>query len=136
MNILIINGSPAGDDSITLQTVRYLRKLFPGHEWLKLNAAPKLKALERDFTEAKELLQRAELLLFAYPVYTFLAPAQLHRFIALVKESGVDLRGKAATQISTSKHFYDVTAHEYIRLNCADLGLRYLRGFPRTWRTC
>ena len=128
MNILIINGSPAGDDSITLQTVRYLRKLFPGHEWLKLNAAPKLKALERDFTEAKELLQRAELLLFAYPVYTFLAPAQLHSFIALVKESGVDLRGKAATQISTSKHFYDVTAHEYIRLNCADLGLRYLRG--------
>ena len=45
-----------------------------------------------------------------------------------MKESGVDLRGKTATQLSTSKHFYDVTAHEYIRLNCADLGLRYLRG--------
>ena len=29
MNILIINGSPAGDDSITLQTVRYLQKRFP-----------------------------------------------------------------------------------------------------------
>ncbi len=128
MNILILNGSPAGDDSITLQTVRYIQKLFPGHEWAQLNVAPKLKALERDFSEAREKLEKAELLLFSYPVYTFLAPAQLHRFIALMKESGVDLRGKTATQLSTSKHFYDVTAHEYIRLNCADLGLRYLRG--------
>ena len=25
MKILIINGSPAGDDSITLQTLRYIR---------------------------------------------------------------------------------------------------------------
>ncbi len=128
MNILILNGSPAGDDSITLQTVRYLQKLFPGHEWAQLNISPKLKALERDFSEAREKLGKAELLLFAYPVYTFLAPAQLHRFLSLVKESGISLGGKYATQLSTSKHFYDVTAHEYIRLNCADLGLKYLRG--------
>ena len=128
MNILVMNGSPAGDDSITLQTVRYIQKLFPGHEWTQLNVAPKLKALERDFSEAREKLEKAELLIFAYPVYTFLAPAQLHRFIALMKGSGLDLRGKTATQLSTSKHFYDVTAHEYIRLNCADLGLKYLRG--------
>ena len=129
MNILILNGSPAGDDSITLQTVRYWQKLFPGHTWTQLNLARKLKALEKDFSEARQLLEGAELLIFSYPVYTFLAPAQLHRFIALLKESGVDLRGKYATQLSTSKHFYDVTAHEYIRLNCADLGLKYLRGF-------
>ena len=128
MNILILNGSPAGDESITLQTVRYIQKRFPGHSWAQLNVAPKLKALERDFSEAREMLENAELILFSYPVYTFLAPAQLHRFLALLKTGGVDLRGKYATQLSTSKHFYDVTAHEYIRLNCADLGLRYLRG--------
>ena len=93
MNILILNGSPAGDESITLQTVRYLQKLYPGYEWAQLNIAPKLKALERDFSEAREALERAELLLFAYPVYTFLAPAQLHRFISLMKESSVDLGG-------------------------------------------
>ncbi|MBO4515443.1 MAG: flavodoxin family protein, partial [Lachnospiraceae bacterium] len=39
------------------------------------------------------------------------------------------LSGKYATQITTSKHFYDVTAHEFIRENCKDLGLRYLPGF-------
>ena len=29
MNILILNGAPAGDNSITLQTVLYIRKFFP-----------------------------------------------------------------------------------------------------------
>ena len=31
MNILVINGSPKGKYSITLQTVNYLEKLHPEH---------------------------------------------------------------------------------------------------------
>ena len=67
-------------------------------------------------------------MLFSYPVYTFIAPSQLHRFIELVKASGADLTGKMATQITTSKHFYDVTAHRYVEDNCHDLGLKVIRG--------
>jgi len=66
--------------------------------------------------------------LFSYPVYTFLAPSQLHRFIELVKQNGVNVAEKYATQISTSKHFYDVTAHKYVEENALDLGMRYIRG--------
>ena len=128
MNILIVNGSPAGDDSITLQTVRYLRKFHPAHDWALLNVGRRIRAIERDFAPARSALQRAELILFCYPVYTFLVPAQLHRFLELIKENKVPLEGKWATQLSTSKHFYDTTAHEFIRENCADLGLRYIRG--------
>ena len=61
-------------------------------------------------------------------MYTFIAPYQLHRFIELLKESGISLEGKYVTQISTSKHFYDVTAHKYIQDNCQDLGMKYIRG--------
>ena len=128
MNILILNGSPAGDNSITLQTVLYLEKRFPEHRYELLNVGQRIRALEKDLRPALEQLQRAELLLFCYPVYTFLVPAQLHRFLELVKASGAELRGKFAAQISTSKHFYDITAHAFIRENCADLGLRYLEG--------
>lgn len=32
------------------------------------------------------------------------------------------------SQICTSKHFYDVTAHQYIKENCLDLGLKTIRG--------
>ena len=128
MNILVINGSPKGEYSITLQTVRYLERLHPEHSFDVLHAGQRIKALERDFSQVIAQLERADLLLFSYPVYTFIAPSQLHRFIELVKESGVSLAGKAATQITTSKHFYDVTAHRYIQDNCADLGLCFVRG--------
>ena len=128
MHILVVNGSPKGQNSITLQTVRYIEKLCKHQTFELLHVGQRIKALERDFSPAKEALERADLILFSYPVYTFIAPYQLHRFIELIKENGVSLKGKYATQITTSKHFYDVTAHAYIKENCMDLGLRYIRG--------
>ncbi|MBQ9748620.1 MAG: NAD(P)H-dependent oxidoreductase [Clostridia bacterium] len=128
MRILVLNGSPKGQYSITLQTVNYLMRLCPSHEFEVLHVGQRIRALERDFTPAAEALARADLILFSYPVYTFIAPSQLHRFIELWKASGVRTAGKYATQITTSKHFYDVTAHNYIRDNCFDLELRYIKG--------
>lgn len=128
MKILVINGSPKGKYSITLQTSNYLKILFPAHNFDVLNVGAQIRSIEKDFTKAKEMLLNADLLIFSYPVYTFIAPCQLHRFIELIKKDGVDLAGKFATQISTSKHFYDVTAHKYIADNCFDLGLKYIKG--------
>ncbi len=128
MDILVINGSPKGNYSITLQTVKYWEKLYPEHSFEVLQAAQKIKAFERDFSPALEALQKADLILFSYPVYTFIAPCQLHRFIELMKASGVSFAGKWATQLTTSKHFYDVTAHRYIQDNCGDMGMNYIRG--------
>ena len=79
-------------------------------------------------TPAIEKLKGADMIVFSYPVYTFIAPYQLHRFIELLKESNVDLSDKYATQISTSKHFYDWTAHRYIEDNALDLNLKYIKG--------
>ena len=128
MHILVLNGSPKGKYSITLQTVRYLEKLYPAHQFEIFHVGTKIKSLEKDFTPAAEALEKTDLLLFSYPVYTFVAPCQLHRFIELMKEQGINVAGKYATQLTTSKHFYDVTAHRYIQDNCADLGLKYIRG--------
>ena len=128
MRILILNGSPAGRDSITLQTAEYLKIFFPDHEYETLHVGREIRSMEKDFAGAREKLEAAELILFCYPVYTFLVPAQLHRFLELIRESGSDLSGKYASQITTSKHFYDMTAHRFIADSCADLGLRYIRG--------
>ncbi len=128
MRVLTLNGSPAGEDSITLFTVKYLEKRFPDVSFETLHVGQRIRSFEKDFAEAREKLQGADLLLFAYPVYTFLVPAQLHRFVELMKESGVDLAGKYATQITTSKHFYDVTAHRFLEDNLDDMGLRHIRG--------
>lgn len=40
----------------------------------------------------------------------------------------MDLSGKFASQITTSKHFYDVNAHRYVEENCFDLGMKVVRG--------
>ena len=128
MKILVLNGSPSGENSVTLFTVKYLEKHFPQHSFEYADVAVRIRAAEKDFTLYAAQLAEADLILFSYPVYTFLVPSQLHRFIQLMKEKGPDLRGKWATQITTSKHFYDVTAHRFIEDNCADLGMRVVRG--------
>ena len=128
MRILVLNGSPKGKNSVTLQTVHYLQLLHPAHSFEVLHVGQRIKALEKDFSPALEALSRADLLLFSYPVYTFVAPCQLHRFIELMQEHPADVSGKWASQLTTSKHFYDITAHRYIQDICGDLGLRYIRG--------
>ena len=128
MHILVLNGSPKGNYSITLQTVNYLQILHPEHTFEILHVGQRIKQLEKDFSPALAAVAKADILLFSYPVYTFVAPCQLHRFVELLKESGLNLSGKWASQITTSKHFYDITAHRYIQDNCGDLGLKYVRG--------
>ena len=128
MNILAVNGSPKGENSVTLQTIYYLEKLFPDHNFEVLHAGQRIKAIEKDFTKAEEALNKADLIIFTYPVYTFIAPYQLHRFIELIKEKGINLENKFCTQFSTSKHFYDITAHKYIEENAKDLKMKYIKG--------
>ena len=128
MDILVVNGSPKGNNSITLHTCLYLQKKFPRLNFSFLNAGQKIKALEKDFSEALGMLRPADVILFCYPVYTFLVPYQLHRFIELMKASGEDFSGKVATQVTTSKHFYDITAHRFIEDNCADMGIPFVDG--------
>ena len=91
MKIAVINGSPKGKYSITLKTVEYLMAKYPGHSFSVIQAGERIKAYEKDFSEAEKVLFDADAIVFSYPVYTFLAPSQLHRFIELVKENGSKL---------------------------------------------
>ncbi len=126
--ILVLNGSPSGKNSITLQTLLFMEKYWKDAEFEILHVGQRIRSYEKDFSQAEASLKKAEMILFCYPVYTFLVPAQLHRFIELIKENKVCLKGKYASQITTSKHFYDTTAHRFIQDNCDDLGLLYIRG--------
>ena len=128
MEILVLNASPKRNNSTTVQTALYLQALHPEHSFTFLPVGQRIKSYEKDFSPVRKALQEAELVLFCYPVYTFIAPSQLHRLMELIKADGVDLSGKFASQITTSKHFYDVTAHRYVEENCFDLGMKVVRG--------
>lgn len=126
MKITVLNGSPKGENSITYQTIRYLMLIYPQQEWNVYHVGAKVNALEVIYEGMKEHLEASDLVVFAYPVYTFLAPSQLHRTIAFLKEKKTKLQGKYMTQITTSKHFYDVTAHRYIEDNAMDMGMKVI----------
>lgn len=131
MKFLIINGSPKGNYSCTLHTLLYLEKLFDDHSFEILNVGSQIRSLEKDFTKAVNMISNSDAIIFSYPVYTFIAPSQLHRFIELLKENNVNLENKFVTQVTTSKHFYDMTAHKYIEDNCYDMKMKYVKGLSQ-----
>lgn len=64
MKIVVVNGSPKGKYSITLQTVHYLEIKYPDHEFSVIHAGQKIKTLEKDFSKASDLLESADAILF------------------------------------------------------------------------
>jgi putative NADPH-quinone reductase len=60
-----------------------------------------INKLMKDMSSVTQAIQDADLIVFSYPVYTFIAPYQMHKFIELLKQQDIDLTSKFATQIST-----------------------------------
>ena len=131
MNIIVLNGSPKGDLSLTRQYVLFLQKKFPTHDFHFFNVAQQLNKLEKDrefFDSLIHDIASSELVIWAFPLYLLLVHANYKRFIELLFERKVEavFHGKYALAISTSIHFYDHTAHNYIHGICDDLDMRYL----------
>ena len=64
MNILVLNGSPKGSNSITLQTILYLQKKNPAHHFEILHAGAKIRSFEKDFSLTLDAISRADVFLF------------------------------------------------------------------------
>ena len=134
MKIIVLNGSPKGDTSVTMQYVAYIRKNYPDHQYEILNVAQDVVKIEKDESAWKRVLdsiRSADLLLWAFPLYYLLVPSQYKRFIELVYERNASdaFAGKYAAALSTSIHFFDHTAHAYIHAISDDLMMRYLGGY-------
>ncbi len=131
MRILVFSGSPKGLLSATLQYVLFLEKKFPEHEFTVLHICVDHDGIEQDcrvFDEVLQSVRSADAILWAYPVYTFLVHAYLKRFIELINRRGAQeaFRGKYAAALSTSIHFFDHTAHNYIHAICEDWGMKFV----------
>ncbi|MHA1510676.1 MAG: NAD(P)H-dependent oxidoreductase [Promethearchaeota archaeon] len=131
MKIIVLVGSPKGDRSITKHYVLYLQKKFPNHEFVFFNVAQRIKKLEKSkeaFQEIMNEISSSDAIIWAFPLYFCLVHANYKRFIELIferKEAVNAFRGKYAFAISTSIHFYDHTAHNYIHGISDDLEMHY-----------
>ena len=129
MNVVVLNGSPKGDVSVTMQYVRYMEKKFPAHRFSVVPVSKGIHKIEKDrraFDDIIEGVRAADVVVWAFPLYVCLVPAQYKRFIELIGEHKAEeaFADKYAAVLTTSVHFYDHTAHNYMNAVCCDLGMR------------
>ena len=134
MKITVLNGSPKGKTSVTMQYVHYIQQEFPQHELKIINIAQRIKKIESDERAFQDILaevQAADGVLWACPVYYFLVPSNYKRFIELVSERGAKevFQDKYTAALTTSIHFFDHTAHNYLHAICDDLDMKYVGSF-------
>lgn len=134
MKIIVLNGSPKGDSSVTMQYIGFIQRKFPQHELKILNIAQRGKQIESKeeiFQEIMEEIKRADGILWAFPLYVFLVHSQYKRFIELITERSAAeaFKGKPAAILTTSIHFYDHTAHNYMHGICDDLDMNFYASY-------
>jgi len=134
MKIAVLNGSPKGQVSVTLQYVSFLQRKFPEIEFQIFDVALKIKKLEEDdkfFKETIGQIAAADAVLWAFPLYFFLVSSQYKRFIELIFErnSTSAFQGKPVAVLTTSIKFFDHTAHNYLRDICGDLEMKFFGSY-------
>jgi len=134
MNITVLNGSPKGNTSVTLQYVHFIQKKFPQHELRVHNISGRIKSIEKEekrFQEVIDDIQTSDGVLWAFPLYYYLVPSQYKRFIELIWERDAReiFRNKYTAVLTTSIHFFDHTAHNYMHAICDDLDMNYVGFF-------
>ena len=134
MKICVLNGSPKGDESVTMQYVRFLKLAYPSHTFTTENIGQRIAAIEANEEEYKKVIasiDAADAILFATPVYFMLVPAQLKRFIELLfsRNAAPAFFNKFAASLTTSIHFFDHTANAYLHAIAEDLGMHWAGSF-------
>jgi multimeric flavodoxin WrbA len=139
MKIAVLNGSPKGATSVTMQYVYYVQKVFPQHELEIVHVAQRIRKFERDGAAWQALVEQVRAsdgVLWAFPLYILHVHAHYKRFIELIWERDAQdaFADKYAAALSTSIHYFDNTAHDYVHAICDDLDMKYVDFFSPEMR--
>jgi multimeric flavodoxin WrbA len=134
MKITVLNGSPKGSLSATMQYVHYIQKKYPHHELKIFHVSQQIQRIENNeeaFREIMDAVESSDGVLWAFPLYYFLVASQYKRFIELIFERRMErvFKNRYAAVLTTSIHFFDHTAHNYMRAICDDLDMRFAGSF-------
>lgn len=131
MKIVVLNGSPKGDNSTTLQSIKYLEKHFTHFEIVVHNIGEKISSFEKNVHNFKRIINNIEMcnmVIFLSPVYDSFVPSQLIKFFEIVFEKKVEdsFRGKFASVFLSSNKIMDNFAENYIHQMCDSLEMKFV----------
>lgn len=134
MKVVVLNGSPKGDISVTMQYISYIQKRFKQHELKIISISQRINQIENDKKTFEEIINEIKFsdgVIWAFPLYVFTVHSNYQRFIELIFERNVEdaFKGKYTSVLSTSIHFYDHTALNYMNSICDDLNMNYVDYF-------
>jgi len=133
MKISVLSGSPKGESSVTLQYVNFIQKKFPKHKLEIIHIAKNIKKLVKDedyFNTVIDEIRNSDGILWAFGLWVLVVSAQYMRFIELISEKSAQdvFKNKYTAALSTSIHYFDNIAHNYIRSIAEDLEMKYTDG--------
>ncbi len=133
IKILVVNGSPKGEYSLTLQHSLYMLGHEEDTEYRVIHAGRDLTEIELQAAWLQTALADiawADAIIWNTPVYTMLVPWQLIRFFQLIKEAGRNdvFQDKYATSMMTTFHYYDHLAEDWLRGMSEDRGMFFIEG--------
>ena len=133
MNVLVVNGSPKGNHSLTLQHTLYMLGQEKELNWKVIHAGEALSSVQYEkawLESAISDIEWSDAIIWSTPVYTMLVPWQLMRLFQLIKAEGKNriFQNKYATSMMTCFHYYDNLAEDWLRGMCEDLDMSYIEG--------
>ena len=134
MKIVVLNGSPKGDISVTIQYINYIQKKFKQHDLKIIHISQRINQIEKNKEAFKDIIsyvKSSDGIIWAFPLYVFTVHSNYQRFIELIFERNVEdaFKAKYTSILATSIHFYDHTAINYMNSICDDLNMNYVDYF-------